>query len=100
MFIERGDSGFTAGMITGAMVGAGLALLFAPKAGADLRGELGESMASMRDALGRHYRALAERAGVELENIESHIDRAAASVESSAREVMEDARRRSPSTLG
>jgi gas vesicle protein len=99
MFMERGDNGFTAGVITGAMVGAGLALLFAPKAGADLRGELGESMTSMRDALGRHYRALADKAGVQLENLESHVDRAAASVEASAREALDEARRRSPGTL-
>ena len=91
MFRERGDSGFAAGLVTGAMVGAGLALLFAPKAGAELRGELGESVTSVRDAVARRYHALAEMAGVELENLESHIDRAAASIESGAREVLDSA---------
>ena len=91
MFTERGESGFAAGLLTGAMVGAGLALLFAPKAGAELRGDLGESVTSVRDAVARRYHALAEMAGVELENLESHIDRAAASIETGAREVLDSA---------
>jgi hypothetical protein len=43
---EEPNAGFAAGLITGAIVGAGLALLLAPKSGAALRDELGES--SMR----------------------------------------------------
>ena len=86
-----GRDGFATGLITGALVGAGLALLFAPKAGAELRSDLNGSMTSVRDAVARRYRALADLAGVELDNLEERIDRAAEAVESSAREVLESA---------
>jgi gas vesicle protein len=85
------DYGFAAGVITGAMVGAGLALLFAPKAGAELRSDLNDSMTSVRDAVARRYQALADMAGVELENFEERVDRATASIEASAREVLDAA---------
>ena len=93
------DNGFAAGIITGALVGAGLALLFAPKAGTELRGDLNDSLGSLRDAVARRYRTLAEMAGVELENFEERVDRAAASIESSAREVLDAAPRRRPRPL-
>ena len=93
------DHGFAAGIITGALVGAGLALLFAPKAGTELRGDLNDSLGSLRDAVARRYRALADMAGVELENFEERVDRAAASIESSAREVLDAAQRRRPRPL-
>lgn len=87
---DRGH-GFATGVITGAIVGAGLALLLAPKAGAELRGDMSDSLASVRDAVARRYRALAEMAGVELENLEERVDRATESIEASAREVLEAA---------
>jgi hypothetical protein len=59
---EEPNAGFAAGLITGAIVGAGLALLLAPKSGAALRDELGESWISLREAVGRRYRELAEHA--------------------------------------
>jgi gas vesicle protein len=91
MYNDGRDHGFAAGVITGAMVGAGLALLFAPKAGAELRSDLNDSLASVRDAVARRYQALAEMAGVELENLEERVDRATESIEASAREVLEAA---------
>jgi gas vesicle protein len=89
---ERNE-GFAAGLITGAIVGAGLALLLAPKSGAALRDELGESWITLRDAVGRRYRELAERAGVELDNLQERIDQAASVVESSASELVDQAAR-------
>jgi gas vesicle protein len=90
MFNER-DHGFSTGMMVGALLGAGLALLFAPKPGAELREDLSGSMSSVRDAVARRYRALAERAGVEIENLEARVDQAAEAVESTARGIMESA---------
>jgi gas vesicle protein len=87
-------SGFTTGVLMGAMVGAALALLFAPKAGADLRGDLGESVSSVRDAVSRRYRELAQRAGIELENLEEQVENAAESFEANAREMLDNAQRR------
>ena len=72
---------------------AGLALLLAPKSGAALRDELGESWITLRDAVGRRYRELAERAGVELDNLQERIDQAASVVESSASELVDQAAR-------
>jgi gas vesicle protein len=90
---EEPNAGFAAGLITGAIVGAGLALLLAPKSGAALRDELGESWISLREAVGRRYRELAERAGVELDDIQARIDETANAVESSASRLVEAAAR-------
>ena len=88
---EDRNAGFAAGMITGAIVGAGLALLLAPKSGAALRDELGESWMMLRDAVARRYHDLAERAGVELENFQERVDQTANAVESSATKLVEAA---------
>jgi gas vesicle protein len=88
---EEYNAGFAAGVITGVIVGAGLALLLAPKSGAALREDLNESWSAMRDAVARRYRELAERAGVELDNLQERIDQAANAVESSATKVVESA---------
>ena len=90
---EDQNAGFAAGMITGAIVGAGLALLLAPKSGAALRDELGESWMTLREAVGRRYRDLAERAGVELDNLQERIDQTANAVESSATKLIDAAAR-------
>ena len=90
---EHTNAGFAAGVITGAIVGAGLALLLAPKSGAALRDELGESWASLRDSVGRRYKELAERAGVELDNLHERIDQTANTVESRAAELVDSAAR-------
>ena len=87
------NAGFAAGVITGAIVGAGLALLLAPKSGAALRDDLEESWATLRDAVGRRYKELAERAGVELDNMQERIDQTANIVESRATELVETAAR-------
>jgi gas vesicle protein len=93
MYQRQRDShaGFAAGVITGALVGAGVALLFAPRSGADLRDEMGESWNSLRDAVGRRYRDLAERAGVELKNLHERIDQTTRAVESKAHEFVDEA---------
>ena len=78
------DAGFAAGLITGALIGAGVALLLAPKSGAALRSELEDSWISLRDGLDRRYRDLAARAGVELDGIRERVDQTAKAVESSA----------------
>jgi len=84
-------AGFTAGMVTGALVGAGLALLFAPKSGLALREEVEESMTSVRDAVAKRYRELAVRAGVELDNLQERVEQVTDTVESGARELVDAA---------
>jgi len=97
-FERENNAGFAVGALTGAMVGAGLGLLFAPKAGAELRGELSESLTSMREAVARRYRELAERAGVEIENLEERVDAAAESFEAGARQMLDSAAARERSS--
>ena len=62
----RNDSdlgaGFTLGILAGAAIGAGLALLFAPKAGQALRSDIADSVDSLRTAVAERYQELAERA--------------------------------------
>jgi len=86
--------GFTSGIVAGAVIGGALALLFAPKTGTRLRAEIGESMGSVRDALGKRYRELADRAGVEVENLQEQVERAADSLETSARDFVDSAAQR------
>ena len=57
-------AGFTIGVISGAVVGAGLALLFAPKSGAAFRSNIAESVEPLRAAIAKRYQDLADRAGV------------------------------------
>ena len=99
-------AGFATGIFAGALLGAGLALLMAPKAGADLRGDIGESVGSLRDAVNRRYRELASRAGVTLDNLQDRSRRprtgAVGSINRSTsahRAVVVDAQQRHPARL-
>ena len=93
MYQRERDAGtsFTMGLMAGAVVGAGVALLFAPKAGVDLRGDLGESMGSLREAVARHVRDLADRAGVDLDNLQASVDRATEAAETTANQMINSA---------
>jgi gas vesicle protein len=84
-------AGFVTGMFAGMLFGAGLALLLAPKAGAQLRGDIGESVNSLRDAVNRRYRDLADRAGVTLDNVQDRVLRATEAFEAGARELVQSA---------
>jgi gas vesicle protein len=55
---EQSGASFVLGMMTGAFIGAGVALLFAPKSGQEMRQQLGEQ-----------YRGLATRVGETTESL-------------------------------
>jgi gas vesicle protein len=59
---STGSGMFMLGAIAGALVGAGIALLMAPKTGAETRNNLSEGYSSVRDAASRRYRDLANKA--------------------------------------
>jgi gas vesicle protein len=60
---ESTSSGmFLLGAVAGALVGAGIALLMAPKPGAEVRRDLSDGYNSVRDAAARRYRDIADRA--------------------------------------
>ena len=94
MFHREGESasaGFLTGLLAGAVMGAGVALLLAPKSGSDLRGEIGESVGSLRDAVNQRYRDIANRAGVTLDNLQDRVIRATEAFEAGARELVQSA---------
>jgi len=59
---SAGSGTFLMGALAGALVGAGIALLVAPKSGAQVRQDLSTGYNSMRDAAARRYRDLADKA--------------------------------------
>jgi gas vesicle protein len=58
-----GGGTFLAGLLMGAAIGAGLALLFAPKKGSELRDQIAESARKARESAREAYRQAAEKAG-------------------------------------
>ena len=72
-----------------------LASKFAPKSGAALRSNIAESVEPLRAAIAKRYQDLADRAGVEIENLHETVDsatdvlekRATAAVQSAARKL-------------
>jgi len=64
---STGSGMFLLGAVAGALVGAGVALLMAPKAGAEVRKDLSDGYSSVRDAASRRYRDIADRASATLD---------------------------------
>jgi gas vesicle protein len=78
-------------MLFGVLAGAGLALLFAPKPGAQLRGEIGDSMSHLRDAAARRLREVADRASAEASDLQSKMGRMKNTVTGTVRDMSEAA---------
>jgi gas vesicle protein len=57
-----GGSGFMMGLLTGTVLGAGLGMLFAPKSGSELRGQLSETASRMGNAASENYQKVADKA--------------------------------------
>jgi len=55
--------GFMMGLLTGTVLGAGLGMLLAPKAGSELRGQLGEQARNLANTASEQYRRASEQAG-------------------------------------
>ena len=66
---EDSSYGFAAGLVIGMACGSILALLFAPKAGVELRGDINTRTRTMRDAVGRRYRDVADKASAGMEQM-------------------------------
>ena len=60
---EGGGGSFVMGLLTGTVLGAGLGMLFAPKAGAELRGQLSEQAGKLSNQATEGYRRATESAG-------------------------------------
>ena len=89
MYQER-DNGaaITIAVVSGALIGAGVALLFAPKAGHILRGDVAASMSGLRDAIAARCETLADRAGVSLDSLQATVEGAVEAVEAHAKRAI------------
>ena len=52
---EEGGGSFLMGLLAGTVLGAGLGMLFAPKAGSDLRNQIGEQAGRLRTTANETY---------------------------------------------
>ena len=84
---SAGSGTFLLGALAGALVGAGVALLMAPKSGAQTREELSAGYGSVREAAARRYRDLADRANAKLGELEQKVDQYAGRPASSSATV-------------
>jgi gas vesicle protein len=71
---SAGSGMFLLGALAGALVGAGVALLMAPKPGAEVRRDLSDGYSSVRDAAARRYRDMADRASAKFEEASAKFD--------------------------
>ena len=60
---EGNGGGFMMGLLTGTVLGAGLGMLLAPKAGSELRGAIGEQARNLANTASDQYRRASESAG-------------------------------------
>jgi gas vesicle protein len=60
---EPSGASFMLGILTGAFVGAAVALLFAPKSGTEIRAQLGEQYRGLADRVGEQTESLRATAG-------------------------------------
>ena len=58
-----GGGSFVMGLLTGTVLGAGLGMLFAPKAGSELRGQISDQANNLANQASEGYRKATESAG-------------------------------------
>ena len=58
---EDGGGSFLMGLLAGTVLGAGLGMLFAPKAGAEIRSQLGEQAGKLRSTANDTYQQATEK---------------------------------------
>jgi gas vesicle protein len=58
-----GGGSFVMGLLTGAVLGAGLGMLFAPKSGSELRNRISEQAGNLADQAADGYRRATETGG-------------------------------------
>lgn len=76
----NGGTGFVMGLLTGTVLGAGLGMLFAPRAGSELRHQISETAGQWKNTAGGQYRRAAEAAGTIADKGREMYDRARTAV--------------------
>src|SRR5207248_3206450 len=83
-FDEGGGGSFLMGLLAGTVLGAGLGMLFAPKAGSELRSQIGNQQADqtgrIRDAADPYYQQATEKVSKIVDRGREAYDRARTSV--------------------
>jgi len=82
-----GGSGFMMGLLTGTVLGAGLGMLLAPKAGSELRGAIGDQARTWGNAASEQYKRASETAGTWAERGREMVDKARDAVSRGADEA-------------
>jgi gas vesicle protein len=81
---EEGGGSFLMGLLAGTVLGAGLGMLFAPKAGSELRSQLGTSLADgtgrLRDVADQGYQQATDKVSQMVDRGREAYDRARSSV--------------------
>ena len=73
---EGSGGGFMMGLLTGTVLGAGLGMLLAPKAGSELRGAIGDQARNLGNMASEQYRRASEQAGGLAEKGREFVDKA------------------------
>jgi gas vesicle protein len=84
---EGGGGGFVMGLLAGTVLGAGLGMLLAPKAGSELRGAIGEQARNIGNKASEQYRRASENAGTWAEKGREFVNQARDAVSRSAEEA-------------
>jgi gas vesicle protein len=84
---EGSGGGFMMGLLTGTVLGAGLGMLLAPKAGSELRGALGEQARNLGNLASDGYRRASDQAGDLKEKGREFVDKAREAVSRGADEA-------------
>jgi gas vesicle protein len=84
---ESSGGGFMMGLLTGTVLGAGLGMLLAPKAGSELRGAIGEQAKNLSNAASEQYKKASETAGTWAERGRDIVDKAREAVTRGADEA-------------
>ena len=92
-----GNGGFMMGLLTGTVLGAGLGMLLAPKAGAELRGAIGDQAKTWGNVANEQYKKASEAAGTLAEQGRDLVNKAREAVTRGADEARGYASATSPS---
>jgi gas vesicle protein len=86
---EGGGAGFMMGLLTGTVLGAGLGMLLAPKAGAELRGAIGEQAKNLGSMAQDQYKRASESASTWADRGREFVDKTREAVNRGAEEARE-----------
>jgi len=81
---EEGGGSFLMGLLAGTVLGAGLGMLFAPKAGSELRSQLVDQTGKLREKADQSYQQATEKVSQIVDRGREAYDKARSSVSSMA----------------